>query len=68
MNMKRGNFAITYDDNTKKKKNDIYVFGGHDGDRYLNHCERYSVEKDEWTVIAAMNHKKSEASACMFNN
>lgn len=52
--MKRGNFAITYDDKMENKK-EVYVLGGHDGDRYLNHCEKYSTLTGEWTVIAPMN-------------
>lgn len=69
MNQQRSNFCITYD----RIKQVIYVFGGHTNDKtsnsgFLNHCEKFSLTKNKWTVMSPMENKKSLASSCMFNN
>jgi len=60
MNHKRYGFGITY--NSKDKE--VYVFGGD----FVNHCEKYLVEIDEWVLIEPMAKRKYGASACIFNN
>ena len=56
MNRKRRGFAIAYDD----LRNDIYVFGGVDK-TYFNHCEKYSIAKNQWMEIAPMANEKRDA-------
>lgn len=63
MNQVRNDFGMTYDD----KNRQVYVFGGYDGS-YLDHVERYSVDKNEWTVLSPMNTDKGNVSACIINN
>ena len=63
MNQQRSNHSITYDD----KKQNIYVFGGNDGDNNISHCEKYSVKFDKWTIISPMSNIKKNASVCIFN-
>lgn len=60
MNYKRYGFAITYD----AKDKEVYVFGGD----FINHCEKYIVELNEWILIEPMTKRKYGASACMLNN
>lgn len=64
MNQKRSQFGITYDDTNKE----VYVFGGDDGDAVLNHCEKYSVDNDEWTILRPFNNSKACVSACMLHH
>lgn len=53
MNHERLNFGITNDEKNKE----VYVFGGYDG-TVIDHCEKYSVEKDEWIELEPMKKKK----------
>ena len=47
----RFNFAITY----AKKCRHVFVFGGRNFiGKIPPHCEKYSVENNEWTVIKPM--------------
>ena len=64
MNQERGYFGITYDSVRKE----VYVLGGNNRKQYLNQCEKYSIEKDEWTEIAPLGGKKEGVSACILNN
>lgn len=50
MFQERYSFGITYDEKNKE----VYVFGGANGYDTLNHCEKYSLEKNEWTVLEPM--------------
>jgi len=63
MNQKRDDFGICCDSLNKI----VYVFGGKTDDA-INHCEKYSVVKDEWTEMKAMNRCKTNVSACIFDN
>ena len=62
MYQERKNFAITADYNQQN----IYVFGGQT-EIALDQCEKYSIIKDEWTILSPMNQQKSGASACIPN-
>lgn len=45
----------------------MYVLGGI-GNDILDHCEKYSVDKDEWTILAPMTKEKLLVSACILND
>ena len=64
----RYDFGIVY--NGHHKVRDIYVFGGstHHNEHYLDTCERYSIEKYEWTPLSPMLSAKAEVSACLVNH
>lgn len=34
---------------------EIYVFGGYDGDKELNRCEKYSISENKWTSFKPMS-------------
>lgn len=62
-------FGITY----HKMGKNVYILGGvvniyEPNQRSRNHCEKYSVEKDEWTVISPMITNMSNVSACIFDD
>ncbi len=42
----------------------IYCCGGCAGRDMLNHCEKYSVEKDRWVVIPRLNEAKQNITLC----
>ena len=63
MNQERKIFAIAYDNKNK----DIFVFGGY-ANVNLKRCEKYSIINNEWTQIASLRIKKSNASAGILNN
>lgn len=64
MNKLRYGFEVSYD----PKRKYIYVLGGNGGKAALNHCEKYSLENDEWVDIKPMILAKYFSSACIFNN
>ena len=41
----------------------IYAIGGYDGANYLNTVERYDEEKDQWVVVAPLNHARCTLAA-----
>ena len=41
----------------------IYVFGGHDGSRYLNTALKYDVFKDEWDSLPDMMNARCYMAA-----
>ena len=49
--------------------NRVLVMGGYDGNSnsFLNSCEKYSIEKNEWSAFAPMNISKCAFSACVVN-
>lgn len=48
---------------------EVYVIGGRYGaNDFFEHCEKFSTLTGEWSVIAPMNKKKMNASACIFKN
>ena len=57
-------FGITFD----LEQEDIYVLGGYAGGIYLDNCEKYSPERNEWTTIMPMIEKKKGVSACVVDN
>lgn len=63
MNEVRHSFGITYDDSKKE----VYVFGTGSTRSFQGSCEKYSIDKNEWTVLNPMTKNKSEMSACIFN-
>ena len=63
MNQARLYFGITYDETNKE----VYVFGGNTEGHDLRHSEKYSVERNEWTVLRQMTKNKSCASAIIIN-
>jgi len=44
------------------------VLGGYDGVDRLYHCEKYSIQQNEWTDMAPMSKEKRDVSACILNN
>ena len=64
MTQKRSCHSIAYD----SKKRQVYAIGGCDSALFLNHCERYNIQTDSWTVIAPMAKKKMNCSASMFDD
>ena len=50
--------------------NSVYVLGGYDGKNgsFLNSCEQYDVEKDEWKTISPMMIAKCAFGATTINN
>lgn len=50
-------------------ENTVYVMGGYDGQQstFLNLCEKWDVEKNEWGFFAPMNIAKCAFSACVVN-
>ena len=64
MNQERFLFSIAYDDRQKY----IYVFGGRASEGFINHCEKYNVLTDTWTVIKPMVKGKANMTACILNN
>jgi len=64
MNQARLYFGITYD----KVKKEVYVFGGNIEGHDLAHSEKYSVERNKWTVLKPMNQYKSGAAATIINS
>ena len=64
MNQARLYFGITYGE----VKKEVYVFGGGYCNDYLNHCEKFCTQTNEWIDIAPMKEKKWDASACILNN
>lgn len=48
MILERKDFGIAYDESRKE----VYVFGGMgEGGNRLSHCEKYSIENNEWTKV-----------------
>lgn len=41
--------------------------GGHDGHNRLKSLEVYVPEKNQWTLLANMSVKRSDADACTIN-
>ena len=41
----------------------IYAMGGFDGHVRQNTAERYTPQTNQWSLIAPMNHQRSDASA-----
>ena len=50
-------------------ENTVYVMGGYDGQQstFLNLCEKYDVEKNQWKPFVPMNIAKCAFSACVVN-
>jgi len=48
----------------------VYVLGGYDGtnSRFLNSCEQYDLEKDEWKLVSPMVIAKCAFGAATVNN
>eukprot|EP00826_Nyctotherus_ovalis_P010455 TRINITY_DN12754_c0_g1_i3.p1 TRINITY_DN12754_c0_g1~~TRINITY_DN12754_c0_g1_i3.p1 ORF type:complete len:290 (-),score=77.76 TRINITY_DN12754_c0_g1_i3:128-997(-) len=44
----------------------IYVMGGDRGADFLNTCERFNIEKQEWSACASLSEGKTNASAGVF--
>lgn len=42
--------------------------GGFDGHHRLSSAEKYDFEKNQWTMIAPMNSRRSDACATVFNS
>jgi len=49
-------------------KHYLYVFGGTNSSGYLDSCEEYDIETNNWKAIAKLNEKKKWMSVCAFNN
>lgn len=64
MNQARKEHASVY------LNNFVYVLGGYDGtsNAFLNSCERYDLEKDEWRPIDPMLIAKCAFGACAMDN
>ena len=47
-------------------RNKIYSIGGYDANKntFLSSCERYSLEKDKWELIADFKLAKCAFAAC----
>lgn len=60
---KRKQFGITYSSDL----NEVFVFGGED-EGPMDNCEKYSIDRDEWTELEAMKEEKYGVSACILNN
>lgn len=43
----------------------IYAMGGNNGHMRLNSCEVYCPETNQWTLIASLNRRRSDADACV---
>lgn len=41
----------------------IYAMGGYDGQVRQNTAERYLPSKNQWSLIASMHNRRSDASA-----
>ena len=63
MNQMRKEHAAVINENT------VYVMGGYDGVQniFLNCCELYNIQKNEWTYFAPMNISKCAFSATVVN-
>lgn len=50
-------------------ENFVYVMGGYDGTQniFLNNCEIYNIQKNEWIFFAPMNVSKCAFSATIVN-
>jgi N-acetylneuraminic acid mutarotase len=49
-------------------KQHLYVFGGTNSSGYLDSCEEYDIETNNWRMVARLNEKKKWMSACTFNS
>lgn len=47
--------------------NRIYAMGGHNGHSRLRTTEVYNPETNQWTLLANMNTRRSDADACAVN-
>lgn len=45
----------------------IYAMGGFDGHHRLSSAEKYSFERNQWTMIAPMTSQRSDACAAVLN-
>lgn len=43
----------------------IYAIGGHDGHNRLRAAEVYCPETNQWSLLASMTVKRSDADACV---
>ena len=43
----------------------IFVLGGYARDNYLSHCEKYSINANNWVQISPLKKKKTGFSACV---
>ena len=64
MSRNRAGFGIAYDD----YNHNIYAIGGELKGMNLDHCEKYSVETNTWTVIRPMPYELKNLSVCNLNN
>lgn len=46
----------------------IYALGGNNGIMRLRSAEVYCPKTNQWTLIASMNRRRSDADACAFND
>ena len=63
MNQMRKEHAAVINDNF------VYVMGGYDGvqNMFLNSCELYNIQTNEWKYFAPMNISKCAFSATVVN-
>lgn len=63
MNQMRKEHAAVINDNF------VYVMGGYDGAQniFLNSCEVYNIQKNDWTYFTPMNISKCAFSATVVN-
>lgn len=53
---------------TSLLNSNIYVLGGNNGmPERLNSCEMYNPDTNQWTLIANMNRRRSDADSCTFD-
>jgi len=45
----------------------VYALGGYDGQHRQNTAERYLPKNNQWSLVAPMNHQRSDASATSLN-
>lgn len=46
----------------------IYAIGGHDGHNRLRTAEVYDPETNQWTLLASMTNRRSDADCCVVND
>lgn len=66
MNDPRASFGCLY--TPSPNKDEIVVTGGYINGKLTNHCERYNVQRDQWTQLPELNEAKASSSLCLLNN